>query len=149
MSGPLEGIRVVELGLWVAAPSCAAILCDWGAEVIKIEPPTGDPFRGLFATALGAGMPASPPPFEVDNQGKRSVALNLDNEEGRAIARRLIEGADVLVTNMRPRVLDRYGLTYERLSEANPRLVYCQSTRAHRAADKRRGLMFSARLQND
>jgi crotonobetainyl-CoA:carnitine CoA-transferase CaiB-like acyl-CoA transferase len=127
MAGPLEGVKVVELALWVAGPSAAAILCDWGAEVIKIEPPQGDPFRGWTTSMIGATL-ATNPPFELDNRGKRSVALNLENEEGRAIARGLIEDADVLVTNMRPRVLDRYGFSYEELSEANPRLVYCHIT---------------------
>ncbi len=127
MTGPLEGVKVVELALWVAGPSAAAILCDWGAEVIKIEPPQGDPFRGWTASMMGATLAANPP-FELDNRGKRSVALDLDNEEARAIARRLIDDADVFITNMRPRVLDQYGLTYEELSEANPRLVYCQIT---------------------
>ena len=56
MSGPLKGIRVVELGLWVAGPSCAAILRDWGADVVKIEPPNGDPFRGLFARLQGGNL---------------------------------------------------------------------------------------------
>ncbi len=124
MGGALEGIRVVEMGVWVAGPSCAAILCDWGAQVVKIEPPTGDPFRGLFASALGAPGELNPP-FEVDNRGKRSIALNLDHDEGRAIARKLLDGADVFVTNMRPRVLDQFGLDYATLSQANPRLVYC------------------------
>ena len=127
MAGPLEGIRVVEMGVWVAGPSCAAILCDWGAEVIKIEPPTGDPFRGLFASALGAMIPVNPP-FEVDNRGKRSVALNLDTEEGRAIARALVERADVFVTNMRPRAVESFGLGYDDVRTFNPRIVYCQIT---------------------
>ena len=61
MSGALEGIRVVEMGVWVAGPSCAAILRDWGADVVKIEPPNGDPFRGLFASALGAPGALNPP----------------------------------------------------------------------------------------
>lgn len=128
MPGPLEGIQVVELGLWVAGPSCGAILRDWGAEVIKIEPPNGDPFRGLFASALGSGVQQSPPPFEVDNRGKRSVALNLEHEDARAIARQLLDRADVFVTNMRPRVLDDFGLDYDSLARANPRLVYAQIT---------------------
>ncbi len=81
MGGPMEGIKVVEMGVWVAGPSCAAILADWGADVVKIEPPTGDPFRGLFASALGAPIPINPP-FEIDNRGKRSVCLNLENEQG-------------------------------------------------------------------
>ena len=80
MAGPLEGIRVVELGLWVAGPSAGAVLADWGAEVIKIEPPDGDPFRGLYITAAGAELPANPP-FELDNRGKRSVVLNLATAE--------------------------------------------------------------------
>jgi len=127
MPGPLQGVKVVELALWVAGPSAAAILCDWGAEVIKIEPPQGDPFRGWIASMMGATL-ATNPPFELDNRGKRSVALNLDNDEAGAIARRLIEDADVFVTNMRPRALDRHELSYEELSKANPRLVYCQIT---------------------
>lgn len=127
MSGPLEGIKVVELGLWVAAPSAAAMLCDWGAKVIKIEPPNGDPFRGLFASLMGAAASLNPP-FELDNRGKRSMCLDLENEEAREIAFRLIEDADVLVTNMRPRALRDFGLTYEQLSERFPRLVYAQVT---------------------
>jgi crotonobetainyl-CoA:carnitine CoA-transferase CaiB-like acyl-CoA transferase len=127
VAGPLEGIRVVELGLWVAGPSAAATLCDWGAEVIKIEPPNGDPMRGLFASAAGWAVPINPP-FELDNRGKRSIALNLATDEGREIARVLIDKADVLVTNVRPRVLDASGLSYEKLRESNPGLVYCQIT---------------------
>ena len=87
MTGPLEGIRVVELGFWVAGPAAAGILADWGAEVIKIEPPTGDPMRGLFLTAAGVDVPINPP-FELDNRGKRSIALNLLHDEGRAVAAR-------------------------------------------------------------
>ena len=127
MPGPLEGIRVVEIGLWVAGPSAALILCDWGADVIKIEPPNGDPLRGLATAAAGWSLPANPP-FELDNRGKRSIALNLVTEEGRAIARALIDRADVLVTNVRPRVLEAAGLTYEKLRETNRGLVYCQLT---------------------
>ena len=127
MPGALEGVKVVELGLWVAGPSAAAMLCDWGAEVIKIEPPQGDPFRGLFASVLGSPISVNPP-FETDNRGKRSVALDLQTEEARRIAHQLLEGADVFVTNMRPRVLDQYGLSYDELGKRYPRLVYAQIT---------------------
>jgi crotonobetainyl-CoA:carnitine CoA-transferase CaiB-like acyl-CoA transferase len=123
----MEGVKVVEMGVWVAGPSCAAILCDWGADVIKIEPPNGDPFRGLFASALGAAAPVNPP-FEIDNRGKRSVALNLEQPEANAIARQLIEQADVFVTNMRPRVVERYGLSYDEVRKTNPRIIYAQLT---------------------
>src|SRR3989304_5369938 len=126
MPGALEGVKVVELGLWVAGPSAAAMLCDWGAEVVKIEPPQGDPFRGLLASVLGSPI-AITPPFETDNRGKRSVALDLQTEEARRIAHQLLEGADVFVTNMRPRVLDQYGLAYDELSRRYPRGGYAQS----------------------
>ncbi len=123
MAGPLEGIRVVELGLWVAGPSAGAVLADWGAEVVKIEPPEGDPFRGLYLTAAGAELPANPP-FELDNRGKRSVALNLATAEGKRIAYTLVERADVFLTNMRLPALARLGLDWQALSALNPRLVY-------------------------
>src|SRR5438045_7878226 len=98
MPGPMDGIRVVEVGMWVAGPAAAAILGDWGAEVIKIEPPEGDPFRGLLS-AFGGDVS---PPFELDNRNKRSVSLNLSSDEGRAIAAQLVDQADVFVTNARP-----------------------------------------------
>ena len=127
MSGPLEGISVVEMGFWVAGPSAAAILADWGAEVIKIEPPNGDPSRGFLASATGIPVPVNPL-FELDNRGKRSIVLNLGTAEAPSIARALIDRADVFVTNVRPRVLEGAGLTYEELRQSNPGLVYCQVT---------------------
>jgi crotonobetainyl-CoA:carnitine CoA-transferase CaiB-like acyl-CoA transferase len=127
MAGPMKGIRVVELGLWVAGPSAAAVLADWGAEVVKIEPPDGDPFRGLYLAASGVEIPANPP-FELDNRGKRSIALNLRSEEGREIADQLVDGADVFVTNVRPEILASFGLDEVRLRARNPRLVYGRIT---------------------
>lgn len=121
MPGPMEGVRVVELAVWVAGPSCAGILCDWGADVVKIESPDGDPFRGVMALA---GMTGSNPPFELDNRGKRSIALDLHSEEGRDIALRLIDGADVFVSNLRPGALARLGLDHATLLERNRRLIY-------------------------
>ena len=127
MPGPLEGVKVVELGLWIAGPAASGMLSDWGATVIKIEPPSGDPFRGLLASLMGAAASLNPP-FELDNRGKRSVALDLDKQEAREIAMRLIEDADVFVTNMRPRVLEEFGLSYGELHERFPRLIYAQVT---------------------
>ena len=89
MPGPLEGFTVVELGLWVAGPSAGAVLADWGAEVVKIEPHDGDPFRGLYLTAAGVELPANPP-FELDNRGKRSIALDLGTDDGKRIAHELL-----------------------------------------------------------
>ncbi|HXH21074.1 MAG TPA: CoA transferase [Dehalococcoidia bacterium] len=125
MPGPMEGVKVVEMGFWVAGPSAAAILADWGASVIKIEPPEGDPFRGL-GRAFGPG--SVNPPFELDNRGKRSVALDLSRPEAAEIARRLVAEADVFITNVRPGSISRLGLDYDNVRKANPRIVYCQVT---------------------
>jgi crotonobetainyl-CoA:carnitine CoA-transferase CaiB-like acyl-CoA transferase len=118
----MEGIRVVELGVWVAGPAAAGILCDWGAEVVKIEPPQGDPARG-FTKMLGGDMPTNPP-FELDNRGKQSVVLDLATEAGRAAAVELIDGADVFVTNIRASALARIGLDPDTLRARDERLIY-------------------------
>lgn len=124
MAGALEGIRVVEIGVWVAGPATGGLLADWGAEVVKIEPPTGDPMRGLFLSAAGVDVPINPP-FELDNRGKRSISLNLDDEKGYDIAVELIRRADVFFSNLRPGALAKMRLDYDRLKEINDRLVYC------------------------
>src|SRR5881398_2745950 len=119
----MEGIRVVAVGMWVAGPSAAAVLGDWGADVIKIEPPDGDPFRALLSAF---GSDGSSPPFELDNRNKRSVSVNLAHDDGRAIAAQLVDQADVFITNARPVALERAGLDYATVSARNPRLVYAQ-----------------------
>ncbi|WP_116999264.1 CaiB/BaiF CoA transferase family protein [Desertimonas flava] len=122
MPGPLEGIKVVELGVWVAAPAAGGILADWGADVVKIEPPEGDPSR-LFQQMLGGDMPTNPV-FEMDNRGKRGVILDLSTGEDLAIALELLDEADVFVTNVRTAALARLGLDDQTLLARNPRLVY-------------------------
>jgi crotonobetainyl-CoA:carnitine CoA-transferase CaiB-like acyl-CoA transferase len=122
MAGPLEGIKVVELGVWVAGPAAGGIMADWGADVVKIEPPSGDPGR-MFGRMLGCDLAVNPP-FEMDNRSKRSVVLNLAEEAGRDIAFQLLAEADVFVTNVRPGALQRLGLDFESVSKRNPRLVY-------------------------
>ena len=105
MSVPLEGVRVVELGVWVAGPGVGGILADWGADVTKIEPPSGDPSR-TFQKMLGGDLDVNPV-FELDNRGKRSIVLDLSNQLGIDVAHRMFESADVFVTNVRPAALDR------------------------------------------
>lgn len=126
MAGPMDGFRVVELGVWVAAPAAAGVLADWGADVVKIEPPTGDPAR-TFGAMLGldqdAGTAANPP-FEMDNRSKRSIVLDLTQPQGRQNALELICGADVFITNLRPGALTRLGLDHPTIAELAPRLVY-------------------------
>ncbi|WP_167096841.1 CaiB/BaiF CoA-transferase family protein [Mycobacterium sp. DL592] len=122
MPGPLDGIRVVELGVWVAGPAAGGILADWGADVVKIEPPAGDPAR-MFGRMLGIDDGSSPP-FEMDNRSKRSIVLDLTTEDHRAIAHELITRADVFITNVRPDALLRLGLDYPAVAQHNPGLVY-------------------------
>lgn len=126
MAGPLEGVRVVELGVWVAGPATGGILADWGADVVKIEPPDGDPARS-FGRMLGISPQDRhhvSPPFEMDNRGKRSIVLDLATDDGKAHARSLLDGADVFITNIRTGALRRIGLDFDAAAAANPRLVY-------------------------
>ena len=119
MPGPLEGIRVVEIGVWVAGPAAGCVLADWGADVIKIEPPgIGDPAR-TFSRMLGADLPSNPI-FENDNRSKRSIALDLAADAGRGIAHELLARADVFVTNVRMAGLARLGLDPKSLLRAQP-----------------------------
>jgi crotonobetainyl-CoA:carnitine CoA-transferase CaiB-like acyl-CoA transferase len=125
MPGPLEDVKVVELGVWVAGPAAGGILADWGADVVKLEPPAGDPAR-MFGRMLGIPQDghAANPPFEMDNRSKRSVVLDLTTDQGRSSALVLLADADVFLTNVRPAALQRLGLDYDAVATSNPRLVY-------------------------
>jgi len=113
MKHAFEGVKVIELGGYIVAALCASLLADLGAEVIKVESPQGDGLRGL----LGG--------FQGWNRGKRGIALDLYADEGKAILHRMIQGADVLVQNLRTGVGERWGADYATLSRINPRLIYC------------------------
>lgn len=123
---PLKGVRVVELGVWIAAPAACGIMADWGADVIKVEPPSGDPQRHAFrALGLPEGRMA---PFELDNRGKRSVVLNLREAEDLELMFGLLETADVFVTNVRMDALKRLGLDTETVRKRLPKLIYGRMT---------------------
>jgi len=119
----LQGVRVVEMAFWVAGPAAAGLLADWGADVVKIEPPRGDPMRQFYRAVAGVELPGCPG-FDLDNRGKRSVALDLTDPAAREAARKLVLGADVFITNYRSDALARLGLDYASLAAENPRLVY-------------------------
>ncbi|MBX9606165.1 MAG: CoA transferase [Gammaproteobacteria bacterium] len=123
----LQGIRVVELGLWVAGPATAGILADWGAEVVKLEMTSGDPMRRLFSAVYGMDEERCPP-FELYNRGKKSLAIDINHAEGLAVVHKLVATADVFVTNMRPKFLARVGLDHETLLARHPSLVYASLT---------------------
>lgn len=119
----LEGIRVVEYATYMAAPGAGCILRDWGADVVKIEPPGGDPIR-LFFRTIGTDIQDNPV-FDFDNRGKQSVIVNTATPEGQQILRDLVAEADVFLTNVRPGGLARSGLDYDSIRQVNPKLVYC------------------------
>lgn len=122
----LEGIKVVEYATYMAAPGAGCILSDWGADVIKVEPPKGDPIRQFFGT-IGTDI-AENPVFDFDNRGKKSIVVDTSKPEGVAIVKKLVADADVFLTNVRPGGLERSGLDYDSLKALNPGLVYCTLT---------------------
>jgi len=118
-SGPLAGVRVIELGQLIAGPFCGKTLGDFGAEVIKIEPPgKGDPLRKWRMLKNGNSVW-----WEVQSRNKQSVTLDLTQPEGQDILRALVKEADVLIENFRPGKMEEWGLGYEALKSINPRLV--------------------------
>jgi crotonobetainyl-CoA:carnitine CoA-transferase CaiB-like acyl-CoA transferase len=122
----LSGLKVIEYATYIAAPGAGGLLADWGADVVKIEPPGGDPVRGFFSS-IGVDI-ADNPVFDLDNRGKRSIVIDTAAQAGRDIITKLVRDADVFITNVRPGGLARAGLDYEALSAMNPRLVYANVT---------------------
>ncbi|HEX7886701.1 MAG TPA: CaiB/BaiF CoA-transferase family protein [Phenylobacterium sp.] len=121
----LEGLKVVEMATWVAGPSAAAVLADWGAEVIKVESPIGDATR-IFQpdTADSPGNPI----FTNENRGKKGVVLDTARPEGRRALKALLAQADIFITNVRPGSMKRAGLDYDSLKTDFPSLIYAAVT---------------------
>ena len=122
MSGPLDGVRVVDLTTIVIGPICSRTLADYGADVIKVEAPGGDLLRTMAEGSRNPGMSGK---FINFNRNKRSIGLDIKQPEGLDALLRLIDRADVFVSNVRPDALARAGLDYENLSKRNPRLIHC------------------------
>ncbi len=122
--GALEGMVVIDLTRMLAGPYCTMMLADQGADVVKIEPPGGDGTRGMGPWMADDELHAYGGYFQSINRNKRSMVLDLKPEEGKDILRRMVAKGDVLVENYRAGVMDRLGLSYEALSEINPKLVY-------------------------
>jgi crotonobetainyl-CoA:carnitine CoA-transferase CaiB-like acyl-CoA transferase len=121
------GVKVIELAQWVFVPAAGGLLADWGADVIKIEPPgTGDSYRGLVSQGITTAVDGVNPSVEMINRGKRSIGLDVKSAEGRALLYRLVADADVFLTNMRPAALERMGLGVEELRKHNPSLIYAR-----------------------
>ena len=121
---PLEGIKVIELSTMLAAPMTGRILAEWGADVIKVESMNGDARRKQAGTTMSPCTPDANPNFDMQNLNKRFVGLNMRTERGHEAMMKLLEGADVFVTNYRVQALEGMGLAYEQLKEKFPRLVH-------------------------
>jgi crotonobetainyl-CoA:carnitine CoA-transferase CaiB-like acyl-CoA transferase len=121
--GPLQGFRILDLTTVLFGPFGTQTLGDWGAEIIKVENPTGDPWRtsGVFRNRGMSGQ------FMAANRNKRSIALDLKNPAGKDVLRRLIPAVDALVSNIRPAALERLGFSYAVCRELNPRIVYASA----------------------
>ena len=124
----LEGVRVIEMGQLIAGPFAGKTLGEFGADVIKIEPPgAGDPLRNWRLMQDDTSVW-----WQVQSRNKRSLALDLRAEEGQDIARKLIAEADVLIENFRPGTLEGWGMGYEQLAELNPGLIMLRDERPAR-----------------
>lgn len=123
----LQGIKVIEMATYIAAPGAGGIMADWGAEVIKIEPLNGCPMRFTMAS-MGADHLKGSPIFDLDNRGKKGMAIDTSKPEGVEAVKKLVADADVFITNVRPGGLERAGMDYEALSAVNPRLIYASVT---------------------
>ena len=121
-----SGVRVVELAQWVFVPVAGALLADWGADVIRIEHPDGDPYRALASQGIGSDSGGVNLGVALANRGKRSLALDLKSEAGLEVLHKLLENADVFLTSFRPRALRKLGLDAEQLREKYPGLIYAR-----------------------
>jgi crotonobetainyl-CoA:carnitine CoA-transferase CaiB-like acyl-CoA transferase len=127
MSDILSGIRVVELAAWTFVPAAGAVLADWGADVIKIEhPETGDPQRGLINSGIVSGAGGVNHFVEQPNRGKRSVAIDTRTPEGLELLMKIVETADVFLTNLLPDSRARMGIDVEQIRARNPKIIYAR-----------------------
>ena len=125
MKYPLEGITIIDLSHALAGPFCTTMLADYGAQVIKIEPPGGETGRGNWKkrTDLGDTFPGAGF-FDIRNRGKQSVTLNIASPEGRDVLVKMLADADVFCHNLRATAVQKYGLDYETIGKLYPKLVY-------------------------
>jgi crotonobetainyl-CoA:carnitine CoA-transferase CaiB-like acyl-CoA transferase len=126
-SRPFEGLKVIDCASYIAGPAAATMLSDFGADVLKVEPPSGDPLRVMYQLP---GAPAADRnyPWELDSRDKRSLVLDLKNTEAQAVLHRLVAQADVFITNLPLQVRRRLALDHDTLLPLNPRLVYASLT---------------------
>src|SRR6267142_6676916 len=111
---PLRGVRVLDFSMFVPGPFATAIFADLGAEVIKVEPPRGDPGRSYV-----------PVQFDTENRNKRSISIDLKNKESQKVVEKLVQSAHIALEGFRPGVAKRLGIDYDKLKKSNGKLIYC------------------------
>jgi crotonobetainyl-CoA:carnitine CoA-transferase CaiB-like acyl-CoA transferase len=121
---PLQGVKIVEVAMWAFVPAAGGMLCDMGANVIKIEPPNGDPLRGLKILSAGSGGEAFDLSWEAYNRGKRSVTLDLHIDAARDVLLKLVADADVFLTSLLPPARRKMKIDIDDLRAINPKLIY-------------------------
>lgn len=135
----LEGVKVVEISMWAYVPSAGAALAEWGADVVKIEPPTGDPMRGLINAGVGP-MDGITFPWELWNRNKRAIALDLTKPEAQEIVLRLCEDADVFLTSYLPSSRRKLGIDEDAVRARNPNIIYaCGSGQGYQGPEADKG----------
>ena len=125
---PLEGVKVIEMSTFIAVPACARFFAEFGADVIKVEPKTGDQVRFNGESEGRLGDPYENTTFDLENAHKRSLVVDLKSPEGREVLFKLLKDTDIFVTNWRPQALQKLGLDYESLKEKFPKIVYASLT---------------------
>lgn len=138
MGSVLDGIRVVEVSMWAMVPATGAVLAEWGADVIKIESPDGDPVRGLVTAGIRPEGPRYT--WEMWNRGKRAIALDLTHPDAQAIVRELAAEADVFLTSILPAQREKLGIDLDTIRAANPSIIYATGTgQGSRGIDANKG----------
>ncbi len=127
-NGPLAGLRVLDISSFIAAPAAAVVLGDWGADVIKVEGPDGDPNRRIMHDSSNYPKADVNYPWQMDSRNKRSIVLDLKKPEARAALDRLIGKSDILICNFPPPVRDKLRLAYDDMKKVNPKLIYASLT---------------------
>lgn len=129
MAQPLSGVRILEVASHVFVPIAGGVLHEWGADVVKIEPPeTGDPYRSLVTAGLHSTFDGVDPSFQFTNRGKQSVSIDLKTDEGRELLYRMVKNFDVFLTNMRPDARRRLKIDVEDIRAQNPEIVYVRGS---------------------
>lgn len=126
MGGVLDGVRVIEVSMWAYVPSAGAVLAEWGADVIKVEGPDGDPVRGLVTAGITTRGPQYT--WEMWNRGKRALALDLRHKGAQEVLHQLVRDADVFLTSVLPDSRSKLGIDLEGIRAANPSIIYAAGT---------------------